>query len=154
MSAADRSNERVVATNRRARHDYAIDETWEAGLVLQGSEVKSLRAGRVTLAEGYVAELDDELWLINVHIAEYAFANRHNHEPTRRRKLLLHRREIDRISHRMATKGLSCIPLRIYFKGGRAKVEIGLGRGKRRYDKRHDLKARDAQREMAEARSR
>ena len=152
MSATDRNAERVVATNRRARYDYAIEETWEAGMVLLGSEVKSLRAGRVTLSDGYIADFDDELWMLNVHIAEYTFAHRDNHEPTRKRKLLLNRREIERITHRMATKGLTCIPIRIYFKGGRAKVEIGLGKGKKSYDKRHDLKAKDAKREMRDAR--
>lgn len=147
------SNEKNAAVNRRARHEYDIEESFEAGIVLVGSEVKSLRDGAVTLGDGYVAHEHGSLLLVNVHISEYTNANRHNHEPTRPRKLLLHRREIARISEAIESKGRACVPLRIYFKHGLAKVEIGVGRGKKTYDKRHDLKERDAKREMARARS-
>lgn len=146
-------DEKNAAVNRRARHEYEIEETFEAGIVLVGSEVKSLREGAVTLGDGYVVSLGGDLILSNVHISEYANANRHNHEPTRPRKLLLHRREIERIAEAVESKGRTCVPLRIYFKHGLAKVELGVGRGKKSYDKRHDLKERDAKREMDRARS-
>jgi len=141
-----------VAVNRRARHEFEIEETFEAGIMLAGSEVKSLREGSVTLGEGYVTAIGIELFLVNVHISEYAQANRNNHVPVRTRKLLLHRREIERIRESIEEKGRTCVPLRIYFKRGLAKVELGLGRGKKTWDKRHDLKERDAQREMDRAR--
>ena len=144
-------NNRVIATNRKARHRYAIEETFEAGLVLVGSEVKSLREGHITFGDGYVDIRKGELWLANIHIHEYVFANRNNHEPTRGRKLLLKRNEIRRIVKRLEEKGYSGVPLQFYFKGGRVKVEIGLGRGKRQADKRQDVKARDAQRDIDRA---
>ena len=150
MSA--KTKDRVIVTNRRARHEYAIEETYEAGIVLLGSEVKSLRDGRITLGDGYAAAQGDELFLANVHINEYPFANRENHLPMRPRKLLLHRRELDDIKERLDQKGFTCIPLKLYFKEGRVKVELGLARGKRQVDKRHDLKERDARREMDRAR--
>ena len=146
-------NEKDVAVNRRARHEFEIEETFEAGLVLVGSEVKSLREGSVTLGEGYVTAIGDDLYLVSIHISECAFANRNNHEPIRTRKLLLHRREIERIAEALEEKGRTCVPLRIYFKRGLAKVELGLGRGKKNWDKRQDLKERDANREMDRARS-
>ena len=144
-------NDRVLAKNRRARFDYEIEDTFEAGVALVGSEVKSLREGRVTLGDGYVAAQGRELFLVGVHIHEYPYANRFNHPPLRHRKLLLHRREIDRIIEHVGQRGYTCIPLRILIRGGRIKVEIGLGRGKRRIDKREDVKERDARREMDRA---
>ncbi len=144
-------NNQTIATNRKARHDYAIDETYEAGLVLMGSEVKSLREGKVTAGDGYVAEFGGELFLVNVHIAEYPFASVEQHDPMRRRKLLLSRDEIERISEKIGEKGFTGVPLRFYFKDGRVKVEIGLGKGKKHYDKRQDLKERDAKREIDRA---
>lgn len=144
-------NNRVIATNRKARHRYAIEETMEAGLVLVGSEVKSLREGRVTFGDGYVDVRKGELWLANIHIHEYAFANRRNHEPTRGRKLLLKRNEVRRVIRRLEEKGYTGVPLQIYFKSGRVKVEIGLGKGKRLVDKRQDVKERDAKRAIARA---
>ncbi|MGB0591695.1 MAG: SsrA-binding protein SmpB [Myxococcota bacterium] len=144
-------NNRVIATNRKARHRYAIEETLEAGLVLVGSEVKSLREGHVTFGDGYVDVRKGELWLANIHIHEYVFANRLNHEPARGRKLLLKRNEIKRVIKRLEEKGYTGVPLQLYFKGGRVKVEIGLGRGKRMADKRQDVKARDAQRDIDRA---
>jgi SsrA-binding protein len=147
-SAQSDRNNRVIATNRRARHDFLIEETFEAGLVLQGSEVKSLRAGTVTLRDGHVGEIDHELYLIAVHIGEYPFANLRNHEPRRPRKLLLNRREITKIRKRIQEKGYSCIPLKMLFKRGKVKVTLGLAKGKRQIDRRQDLKQRDAKRDM------
>lgn len=150
--AQNESGDRVAATNRRAHHDYAIGDTWEAGLMLVGSEVKSLREGLANLTDGYVMVRRGELWLVNVHIQEYAKANRFNHEPTRARKLLLHAREIDDIIREIEEKHRVCVPLRIYFKGGRAKVEIGTGTGKKLHDKRQTIKEKDAERELQRAR--
>ncbi len=144
-------NNRTLATNRRARHDYAIEDTWEAGLVLKGSEVKSLREGRLSWADAHVEPRNGELWLVDLHINEYPFANRLNHAPRRPRKLLLNRREIDRITARIEEKGLSAIPLQFYLVKGRIKMEFGLGKGKRRYDKRHDQRERDAKRDIERA---
>jgi len=141
----------LVAQNKKARYDYQISDTWEAGLVLTGTEVKSLRAGRASLIDGF-AEIDDgEAWLLGVHIPEYTQGTWTNHTPRRRRKLLLHRAEIDRIGAKVAEKGFTLVPLSLYFSGGRAKVEIGLGKGKRSYDKRHAMAARDARRETERA---
>ena len=148
------SEETTVATNRKARHHYEILETWEAGLVLTGSEVKSLRAGTITIGDGYVIDRGDELWLVNVHINEWPQANRFNHEPTRPRKLLLHRHEVAAILRELNEKSRPCVPLRFYFKGGRCKVEIGVGVGKKLHDKRADMKERDAKLELARAKSR
>ncbi|MDF1596237.1 MAG: SsrA-binding protein SmpB [Acidimicrobiia bacterium] len=142
---------KVVTTNRRARYDHEILETFEAGIVLVGSEVKSLRDGQVNLKDSYVTVRGGELWLVGCHIAPYAFSRLGGHEPERDRKLLLHRREIDRVSAKLAEKGLTLIPLRIYFKEGKAKAELGLGRGKRAYDKRQSLKAKEQKREMDRA---
>jgi SsrA-binding protein len=138
----------VAATNRKARHDYEIEKTWEAGLVLTGSEVKSLRAGAANLGDGYVLVRDSALWLLNVHIQEYTHASRFNHEPMRPRKLLLHLREIEEIVRQVTEKSRVCVPLSIYFKNGRAKVEIGTGVGKKLHDKRHSIKEREANREL------
>ena len=142
---------KVVARNRRARHDYQIEDTFEAGLVLQGTEVKSLRAGRASLNEAFGQVSGGELWLHGLHIPEYERGTWTNHEPRRTRKLLLHRKEIDRLASQAAERGFTIVPLSLYFSGGRAKVELGLGRGKRTYDKRHDLAQRDAAREVDRA---
>lgn len=143
--------DKTVATNRKARHDYEILDTYEAGLVLQGSEVKSLREGKVTIKDAFAHITHGEAWLIGLYIAPHTFSRQGGHDPERTRKLLLHRREIDRISGRMAEKGLTLVPLRIYFKDGYAKAELGLARGKRTVDKRHALKERQQQREIDRA---
>ncbi|MEH3033570.1 MAG: SsrA-binding protein SmpB [Aeromicrobium erythreum] len=142
----------MIAQNKKARHDYHIEDTYEAGLVLTGTEVKSLRAGRASLVDGF-AEIDrGEAWLLQVHIPQYANGTWTNHETRRRRKLLLNRHEIDKIDQRIQSKGLTLVPLSLYFKDGRAKVEIALARGKKQYDKRHAIAerqaVRDAQREL------
>jgi len=142
---------RDVAVNRRAYHDYFIDETWEAGLVLAGTEVKSLRAGRANLREGFVRVDGHEAWLENVHISTYEQGGYTNHEPIRPRKLLLHAEEIASLIGKVKQRGYTLIPIRLYFARNRAKVEIGLGRGKKLYDKRQALAAADAKREMARA---
>ena len=131
---------KVVATNRAARHDYFIDETYEAGIVLSGTEVKALRQGRASIADGYIAIDHGEAWLENVHIPEYTQGTWTNHAPRRKRKLLLHHHEIDELLIRTREKGHTIVPLRLYFVNGRAKVEIALARGKKLYDKRQTLK--------------
>ena len=141
----------VIARNRRARHDYHIEDVVEAGLVLTGTEVKSLRAGRASLTDGFAQISDGEMWLYGVHIPEYAQGTWTNHEPRRPRKLLLHRREIDKLASDIAERGFTLVPLSLYFSGGRAKVELALARGKRTYDKRQDLAQRDAAREVQRA---
>ena len=142
---------KLIAQNRKARHDYHIDDTVEAGLVLVGTEVKSLRQGRASLADGF-AEIDGgEAWLHNVHIPEYSQGTWTNHSARRKRKLLLNRAEIDKIERRVAEKGLTIVPLALYFKDGRAKVEIALARGKKSYDKRHSIAERQAKRETEQA---
>jgi len=142
---------KVIARNRRARHEYHIEDVFEAGLVLTGTEVKSLRAGRASLAEGFAQVSNHEMWLHNVHIPEYTQGTWTNHEPRRTRKLLLHRKEIDKLAAATAERGLTLVPLSLYFKDGKAKVELALARGKRTYDKRHDLARRDAAREVDRA---
>jgi len=137
-----------IATNRKARHDYTILDTYEAGIALTGTEVKSLRAGRASLVDGFATVSDDELWLRNVHIAEYAEGTWTNHAPRRARKLLMHRLEIDRIAGKLHEGGLALVPLSMYFTEGRVKVELGLGRGKKEYDKRQTMAKRDANREL------
>jgi SsrA-binding protein len=139
---------KVIARNRRARHEYEILDTVEAGLVLTGTEVKSLRAGRASLADGFGQITDSEAWLHGVHIPEYTQGTWTNHEPRRVRKMLLHRNEIDRLASSTQERGLTLVPLSLYFKDGKAKIELGLARGKRTYDKRHDLAKRDAAREV------
>ncbi len=139
---------KIVARNRKATHDYHVESRYEAGLVLLGSEIKSIRAGGVNLREGYVAPRDDELWLVNVHIAPYKPAAREGHEPRRPRKLLLSRREISRLISRVQERGYTIIPLSLYLKHGRAKVEIGLAKGKRQYDKRASISERESQRQI------
>lgn len=142
---------KVIATNRKARHEYHFLDLYEAGLVLQGSEIKSIRAGRVSLQEGFVLFENGEAWLVNVHIAPYDPAHHQNHEPRRRRKLLLHRREIDRLQGGAQEKGLTVVPVRLYLKEGRAKVEIALAKGKKQYDKRQDIAKRDSKRQIERA---
>lgn len=140
---------KVVASNRRARHDYAILDTFEAGIALTGTEVKSLRAGRASLVDAFAQEKDGEIYLHAMHIPEYAQGTWTNHEPRRTRKLLLKRLEINRLIGKVRESGLTLVPLQLYFSDGWAKVELGLARGKRAYDKRQDLAKRDAQREIA-----
>jgi SsrA-binding protein len=140
--------EKVVARNRKARHDYHLEDTWEAGIVLVGSEVKALRAGRASLVDGF-AEVDGgEVWLHNVHIPQYAQATWTNHASRRKRKLLLHRREIDKIERRVNERGLTIVPLSLYFKDGRAKVELALARGRSKGDKRQAIAERDSRMEI------
>jgi SsrA-binding protein len=143
--------EKTVVTNRRARREYFIEETLEAGLVLTGSEIKSVRAGRVNLQDSYVIIREGEAWLLNSHIAPYKQASHENHEPKRERKLLLHRRQINRLAGKVQAKGYTIVPLRLYLKDNRAKVEIALARGKKLYDKRDALAKRQAEREMERA---
>jgi SsrA-binding protein len=140
--------EQTVALNRRARHDYAIDETIEAGMVLTGTEIKSIRAGRANLAEAYARIERGEAWLIGAHIATYEQGNRNNHEPTRTRKLLLHRDQIAELIGRTQAKGFTLVPLRLYIRDGIAKLEIGVGRGKKTHDKRRAIAERDMRRDL------
>ncbi len=139
---------KTVVTNRKARHNYFIQESIEAGIALTGTEIKSIRAGRVSLGDGYVRPEGGELWLVNVHIARYEAGGRLSHEPTRRRKLLLHRKEMAILTSKVKEKGLVLVPLRIYIKGHLAKVEVALGRGKKLYDKREAIARRDIAREL------
>ena len=142
---------KLIAQNKKARHDYLIEDTYEAGLVLVGTEVKSLRMGRASLVDGFVDIENGEAWLHGVHIPEYSQGTWTNHAARRKRKLLLHRTEIEKIERRVNEKGLTVIPLALYFKDGRAKVEIALARGKKTYDKRHALAERQANREKEQA---
>ncbi len=139
---------KVVATNRKARHEYFILDTYEAGIALQGSEIKSIRAGQISLAEAYVQIDGNEAWLVEAHIAPYSHAGAFNHEPRRPRRLLLHRAEIRRLFTEVRQKGITVIPLRVYLKEGRAKVEIATAKGKKLYDKRQAIARRDAEREL------
>ena len=143
--------EPVVARNRRARHDYHLEPSLEAGIVLVGTEVKSLRAGRAALVDGFVEIDDGEAWLHQVTIPSYAQGSWTNHAAKRKRKLLLHRAEIDKLDRRVRESGLTIVPLSLYFKGGRAKIEIALAKGKKTWDKRHSLAEREAQRETEQA---
>lgn len=142
---------KLVAQNKKARHDYHVEETFEAGLVLVGTEVKSLRAGRASLVDGFADVKDGEIWLHNVHIPEYTEGTWNNHEPRRVRKLLLRREEIKRLIGKTQEQGLTLVPLALYFKDGYAKVEIALAKGKRSYDKRHALAEKQAKREAERA---
>jgi len=142
---------KLITQNRRARHDYEILDTVEAGLVLLGPEVKSLRDGRANLSDAYAAIRGSEAWLVNAHISPYAQAARENPDPRRERKLLLHRREIARLAGQVSERGLTLVPLSMYFKAGRAKVELGLARGKRSYDKRETIRRREQEREIERA---
>lgn len=158
MLAADRNYARIlamsikiVATNRKAKHDYFLLETYEAGLVLKGSEIKSIRAGQISIKEAYIRVSEREAWLVNAHIATYNPASMQNHEPRRDRKLLLRRKQILKLWDEVRQKGLTIVPTKIYLSKGRAKAEIALAKGKRNYDKRQAIAKRDAQREMERA---
>ncbi|HTI29487.1 MAG TPA: SsrA-binding protein SmpB [Methylomirabilota bacterium] len=140
--------DKTVAVNRRAHHQYAIEETLEAGLALTGTEIKSIRAGRVNLAEAYARIERGEAWLIGAHIAPYEQGNRNNHEPTRTRKLLLHRDQIAELVGRTQAKGFTLVPMKLYIRNGMAKLEIGIGRGKKEFDKRRTIAERDARRDL------
>lgn len=144
---------KLVASNRKARHDYAIEDTVEAGVMLTGTEVKSLRAGRASLVDGYAVVIDGEMFLQNVHIPEYTQGTWTNHPARRTRKLLLHRAQIDKIDQRVREQGLTLVPLSLYFKDGRAKVELAVARGKRTYDKRQSLRERQDKRDVERAMS-
>ncbi len=148
MDSTKETNEKTVTVNRRARREYFIDEAFEAGMVLLGSEVKSLRDGRANLVDSYARVDKGQVYLVNSHISPYPAANTFNHEPTRPRKLLLHKREIARLTGKVKERGLTLIPLKLYFKNGRAKVELGLARGKKLYDKRATVKEKMVRREM------
>ena len=149
--ASQEQGDRAIATNRRARHEYAILETLEAGLVLRGTEVKSLRAGLVNFKDSYATVRNGEVWLLGCHINPYSHGTDANHDPERDRKLLLHSKEISKLSGKVAERGLTLIPLKLYFKSGRAKLELGLGRGKKLHDKRSTLREREVKREMDRA---
>ncbi|MGH7373856.1 MAG: SsrA-binding protein SmpB [Candidatus Rokuibacteriota bacterium] len=140
--------EKIIATNRKAFHNFSILETYEAGLVLRGTEVKSLREAQVNFKDCYATIDDGEAWLVGCHISPYHHGSDANHEPDRRRKLLLHKREIARLLGKVAERGLTLIPLRLYFKEGRAKIELGLARGKKLHDKRASIRERESRREM------
>jgi SsrA-binding protein len=142
-------NVKIVATNRKVYHNYHVGDTIEAGIALTGSEIKSIRGGRVSLGDAYVQPEGGELWLVNAHIARYEASSYMGHEPTRPRKLLLHRREIDSLASRVAEKGLTLVATKIYLKKGIAKVEIALAKGKKLYDKRETIKRREVERELA-----
>ncbi len=144
-------NVKVIFNNKRANFDYELLERFEAGLVLTGTEIKSIRANHVSLQHSYVQPKGNELWLLEANISPYEHGNRDNHEPTRPRKLLLHRREINRILTNLAQKGLTVVPTRLYLKGGRAKIEVALARGKRKFDKRADIARRDSDRQVERA---
>ena len=142
---------KVIANNRKVIRDFHLEDRYEAGLVLMGTEIKSIRAGRINLSDGYAQPRDGELWLMNVHIAPYDPAGRYGHEPRRPRKLLLQRRQINRLTSRVFERGYTIVPVRLYLKDGRAKVEIALARGKRKYDKRQAIAKRTAQRDIDRA---
>jgi SsrA-binding protein len=150
-TTADEEGRKVVVSNRKARHEYHVLQTHEAGMVLQGTEVKSLRNGKANLQDAFARFHSGELWLHNLHISPYEAGNRHNHDPLRPRKLLLHRREMRRLVGEAEQEGLTLVPLDIYFRGGIAKTTLALVRGKKLHDKREDLKTRDAKREMERA---
>jgi SsrA-binding protein len=150
-AADDDKNERVVSDNRKARHRYHVLDTLECGIQLVGSEVKSLRAGLLSLDEAYGRVEGEEVWLLGANIAEYAFSHTLNHQPKRRRKLLMHRREINKFAGQAFEKGLTLVPLKVYFKEGRAKVLLGICRGKQQHDKRDSLKKREQQRDIDRA---
>ena len=145
------TGEKLISDNRRARHDYHLLDRFEAGLVLAGTEVKALREGKISLQQAYAEVNEGEAWLVGVHISEYGQGNRANHDPDRPRKLLLHRREIDRLYGQVREKGATIVPTRMYFKDGRVKVELALAKGKELHDKRRDIAARDAKRQIERA---
>ena len=143
--------EKLIVDNRRARHDYHLLDRVEAGLVLTGTEVKALRDGKATLQQAYADVRDGEAWLVGLHVPEYGQGNRQNHEPDRPRKLLLHRREIEQLGRQVAERGMTIVPLQLYFVDGKVKLELGLARGKEGVDKRHAIADRDARRQMERA---
>ena len=145
----EKTGTKLIAQNRRARHDYFIEETVEAGIMLTGTEVKSCRAGKVTLSDAYAHISDGEAWLLQCHIAPYSHGNRMNHDPLRKRKLLLHRKEIERLHAKVSQEGKTLVPTRVYFKHGLAKVELGVAKGKKSHDKRDTIAKRDAERSIA-----
>jgi SsrA-binding protein len=145
------AGEKLIVDNRKARHDYELLERFECGIVLVGTEVKSLREGRASLGQAYAEVRDGDVWLVGAEISVYDRGNRSNHEPTRDRKLLLHRREIDSLAGRVRERGLTLVPTRLYWKDGRAKVELAVARGKEKADKRRDIADRDAKRQMERA---
>jgi SsrA-binding protein len=151
MAKADEDDREIIARNKRARHDYSILDTWEAGIALTGTEVKSLRAGKASMGDSYGVVNDGEVFLLNLHISPYEQGNQFNHEPTRTRKLLLHRREIRRLIGAVERQGLTLVPLDLYFRKGKAKVTLALGKGKQLHDKRADERKKDDEREMARA---
>lgn len=142
---------KVIAVNKRANFDYAIEETIEAGIVLQGTEIKSIRNGKVQLKDAFVLIRNNEAWISNMHISPYEQGNRYNHDPLRSRKLLLHRKQIDMLLGKTKEQGYAIVPMKLYLKDGFAKVLIGLGKGKKHYDKREDMKKKEAKREMERA---
>jgi SsrA-binding protein len=148
MQGAKPSGEKLIVDNRRARHEYHLGDRFEAGVVLTGTEVKALRTGKATLQQAYADVRDGEAWLVGLHVPEYTEGNRSNHDPDRPRKLLLHRREIDRLHASVREKGLTVVPTRLYFRDGRVKVEVALARGKELRDKRRDIASRDARRQI------
>jgi SsrA-binding protein len=145
------NNMKIVATNRKASHNYFLQDKYEAGIVLQGSEIKSLRAGQVSIKEAYVRTDGNEAWLVNSHIAPYDPASNQNHHPKRERKLLLHKREITRLWNEVSQKGVTIVPLRVYLRDGRAKIEIAVAKGKQKRDKRQEISKRDVRREIQKA---
>ncbi len=145
----EKNKEKNITSNRKAFHDYFIEQKVEAGIVLLGTEVKALRSGKANLVDAYASIKDDEVWMVNAHIGVYDHGNINNHEPLRRRKLLLKRSEIRKLVNKVTQKGYSLIPLRLYFSNGKVKVEIGLARGKKSYDKRESIKEKDAKRDLA-----
>ena len=151
MTGRETGRGKLIAQNKKARHDYAIDETFEAGIVLTGTEVKSLRQGRASLVDAYAAIQDGELWMFGAHIPEYTEGTWNNHTPRRTRKLLMHKSEILKLTVKLKEGGLALVPLQLYFKDGHAKVELGLGKGRKSYDKRQVLAKRDADNEMRRA---
>ena len=151
MAAGNKDGEKLIASNRKAFHEYHVLDKLEAGIALTGTEVKSLRDGAVNLKDSYITVKDGEAFLLGAHISPYSHGNLQNHEPERTRKLLLHRREIEKLQSQVTEKGLTVVPLRLYFKGGRVKAEIGVVRGKKLYDKRETEKRREADREAAAA---
>ena len=151
MAKKEKEKDATIALNRRARFEYEISETFEAGLVLTGTEVKSLRAGKASIVEAFAQVRDGEAWLLQMTIPEYEFGNRQNHQPTRKRKLLLNKREIAAMEKFTQERGRTLVPMKLYWKDGRAKIEIGLGMGKKTHDKRATVAARDAKRDIARA---
>lgn len=148
---AKKKDSNVLAQNKKAYHDYHIEETFEAGIVLQGTEIKSVRAGKISIQDAYARIINGEVFLINAHISPYEQGNRYNHDPLRTRKLLLHKKEINKLIGLTKEKGYTLIPLKVYIKNGFAKVLLGLAKGKKKYDKREDIKRRDAERQIARA---